>query len=157
MPILAAINFMPGLTYIQRRRPQFSSLLLLSSSLKKANVVLLSVLWTKINRLMILNNSFPQNFSCWILVLDGNGNLSWQRWLFGGFLYSPRNSFTVKPSSLSLVSGHLGESLLKLLVDRLELLLLGDQLVLKSVNLRRRSNVENPSKDMMTLYFKLLF
>ena len=34
-----------------------------------------------------------------------------------------------------LVAGHLGEGLLELLVDRLELLLLGHQLVLKAVHL----------------------
>ena len=37
--------------------------------------------------------------------------------------------------STFLVSGHLGKGLFKLLVDRLELLLLGHQLVLKAVDL----------------------
>ena len=37
----------------------------------------------------------------------------------------------------SLVSGHLGEGLLELLGDGLELLLLSDQLVLESVNLNK--------------------
>ena len=40
-----------------------------------------------------------------------------------------------------LVAGHLGEGLLELLVDRLELLLLGDQLVLQSVHLHQKMRV----------------
>ena len=38
---------------------------------------------------------------------------------------------------IPLVAGHLGEGLFELLVDRLELLLLGDELVLQAVHLRR--------------------
>ena len=38
---------------------------------------------------------------------------------------------------IPLVAGHLGEGLLELLVDRLELLLLGDELVLQAVHLHR--------------------
>ena len=43
--------------------------------------------------------------------------------------------FLAISSPTFLVSGHLGKGLLKLLVDRLELLLLGHQLVLKAVDL----------------------
>jgi hypothetical protein len=39
-----------------------------------------------------------------------------------------------------LVSGHLGEGLLELLCDGLELLLLGHQLVLQPVNLRNSNS-----------------
>jgi hypothetical protein len=39
-----------------------------------------------------------------------------------------------------LVSGHLGEGLLELLGDGLELLLLGHQLVLQPVNLRNNNS-----------------
>ena len=48
-----------------------------------------------------------------------------------------------------LVAGHLGEGLLELLVDRLELLLLGDELVLQAVHLHRggESGNDNNSDD----------
>ena len=46
-----------------------------------------------------------------------------------------------KSPKISLVAGHLGEGLLELLVDRLELLLLGDQLVLQSVHLHQKRRV----------------
>jgi hypothetical protein len=41
---------------------------------------------------------------------------------------------------VGLVSGHLGEGLLELLCDGLELLLLGHQLVLQPVNLRNSNS-----------------
>ena len=43
----------------------------------------------------------------------------------------------LQTSKIPLVAGHLGEGLLQLLVDRLELLLLGDELVLQAVHLHR--------------------
>ena len=43
----------------------------------------------------------------------------------------------LQSSKIPLVAGHLGEGLLELLVDRLELLLLGDELVLQAVHLHR--------------------
>ena len=53
-----------------------------------------------------------------------------------------------------LVAGHLGEGLLELLVDRLELLLLGDQLVLQSVHLHREGGkVAMITIQMMTMLF----
>ena len=47
----------------------------------------------------------------------------------------------LQSSKIPLVAGHLGEGLLELLVDRLELLLLGDQLVLQSVHLHQKRRV----------------
>ena len=44
-------------------------------------------------------------------------------------------------SKIPLVAGHLGEGLLELLVDRLELLLLGDELVLQAVHLQQKRRV----------------
>ena len=46
-----------------------------------------------------------------------------------------------KSPKIPLVAGHLGEGLLELLVDRLELLLLGDELVLQAVHLHQKSRV----------------
>ena len=57
-----------------------------------------------------------------------------------------------------LVAGHLGEGLLELLVDRLELLLLGDELVLQSVHLHRggESGNDNNSDDDRVVHERVI-
>ena len=77
----------------------------------------------------------------WLLVLFQN-------------LQSSKNPLV----ALALVAGHLGEGLLELLVDRLELLLLGDQLVLQSVHLHRggESGNDNNSDDDRVVHERVI-
>ena len=64
----------------------------------------------------------------------------------------------LQSSKIPLVAGHLGEGLLELLVDRLELLLLGDQLVLQSVHLHRggESGNDNNSDDDRVVHERVI-